>query len=388
MADYIGALVKQFESASKGSLALAHSGNDWGLSCGSYQLTLRWGNCITFLKKYFPSRASSLYFSGKDIKSASYPGSDYCSDPETVKEVWTECYNYAGAENFFECEHDYILETFYGELMKKLDGFFNPNDHSRMAQECLWSWAVHRGVGTAASEFKNACNTAGIDPNKTSAAILIDTLYDKRYASFSSSKRYKKGAGSSSEREVLRDYCEVAPLKYIEGKYCLSTGAAVGLSVTTTEEEPTESDQTPVVVEETPTVTTVDETKETTPYYYRVGDSWKDGKCVNQTGAYTVLENAIKSCKTNQSVFDEDGVAVYTCASGTHTIFTPYKVKVTTSSLAVRKGAGTNYAKVMDVSRGEVFTIVEEQKTATATWGKLKSGVGWISLGYTTKLSS
>jgi N-acetylmuramoyl-L-alanine amidase len=34
------------------------------------------------------------------------------------------------------------------------------------------------------------------------------------------------------------------------------------------------------------------------------------------------------------------------------------------------------------VKKGEVFTIVETQNG----WGKLKSGAGWISLGYTEKL--
>ena len=54
MTDYIGKYVKEFESGSRGSLALDSCGYDWGLSCGSYQLTLRWGNAINFLKKYFP----------------------------------------------------------------------------------------------------------------------------------------------------------------------------------------------------------------------------------------------------------------------------------------------------------------------------------------------
>ena len=34
------------------------------------------------------------------------------------------------------------------------------------------------------------------------------------------------------------------------------------------------------------------------------------------------------------------------------------------------------------VKKGDVFTIVETQNG----WGKLKSGAGWISLGYTEKL--
>lgn len=77
MKDYIGRYVKQFESGNKGSLCLAQCGYDYGLSCGSYQLTLRWGNCISFLKRYFPEVATDLYFNNlPDIKSAKYPEPD------------------------------------------------------------------------------------------------------------------------------------------------------------------------------------------------------------------------------------------------------------------------------------------------------------------------
>ena len=58
-----------------------------------------------------------------------------------------------------------------------------------------------------------------------------------------------------------------------------------------------------------------------------------------------------------------------------------FKVKVTADVLNVRKGAGTNYAIVTTVKQNEVYTIVEVKNN----WGKLKSGVGWISLGYTKK---
>lgn len=61
--------------------------------------------------------------------------------------------------------------------------------------------------------------------------------------------------------------------------------------------------------------------------------------------------------------------------------FTPYKVKVTASALNIRSGPGTNY-KVVNVIRDEgVYTIVDKKDT----WGKLKSGEGWISLNYTKK---
>lgn len=76
----------------------------------------------------------------------------------------------------------------------------------------------------------------------------------------------------------------------------------------------------------------------------------------------------------------------------TLTISTPktsdlsYKVKITTDVLKVRKGAGTNYGTNGSVSKGQVYTIVDEKWNGKTLWGKLKSGAGWISLSYTEKI--
>ena len=65
----------------------------------------------------------------------------------------------------------------------------------------------------------------------------------------------------------------------------------------------------------------------------------------------------------------------------------PYRVKVTTDNLNIRKGAGTNTAKVGSIIDKGVYTIVEEKNGTGATkWGKLKSGAGWISLDYVKRL--
>ena len=65
----------------------------------------------------------------------------------------------------------------------------------------------------------------------------------------------------------------------------------------------------------------------------------------------------------------------------------PYRVKVTADCLYIRKGAGTNTAKVGSINDKGVYTIVEEKTGVGATkWGKLKSGAGWISLDYVRKL--
>ena len=71
--------------------------------------------------------------------------------------------------------------------------------------------------------------------------------------------------------------------------------------------------------------------------------------------------------------------------------FTPYKVKVTASSLNIRKGAGTNYGTRGSIKDKGVYTIVGESSGTGATkWGLLKSYEknrdGWISLDYVKKV--
>lgn len=74
-------------------------------------------------------------------------------------------------------------------------------------------------------------------------------------------------------------------------------------------------------------------------------------------------------------------------ASGGTSTFTPYLVKVTTSVLNIRKGAGTNYGTNGAIRDKGTYTIVAEADGQGASkWGKLKSGAGWISLDYTKKV--
>ena len=61
---------------------------------------------------------------------------------------------------------------------------------------------------------------------------------------------------------------------------------------------------------------------------------------------------------------------------------TSYRVRVTADVLNIRSGAGTKYNIVGTIRDKGVYTIVETQ----GTWGKLKSGAGWISLNWTTKV--
>lgn len=63
-----------------------------------------------------------------------------------------------------------------------------------------------------------------------------------------------------------------------------------------------------------------------------------------------------------------------------------YKVRITADVLNVRKGPGVNYDIATRVKENEVYTIVGESKNGSTTWGKLKSGAGYISLGYTERV--
>lgn len=58
-----------------------------------------------------------------------------------------------------------------------------------------------------------------------------------------------------------------------------------------------------------------------------------------------------------------------------------FLVKITCASLNVRAGAGTSYKINTVVHKNEVYTIVETKQVGASTWGKLKSGAGWINIG-------
>lgn len=56
--------------------------------------------------------------------------------------------------------------------------------------------------------------------------------------------------------------------------------------------------------------------------------------------------------------------------------FIPYLIKVTVDGLNVRSGPGTGYRINTQITKNQVYTIVDEKNG----WGKLKSGAGWIAL--------
>ena len=132
--------------------------------------------------------------------------------------------------------------------------------------------------------------------------------------------------------------------------------------------------------------------------FYRVRLTWEDAK--SQKGAYRILANAKKTADANPGyfVFDPDGHPVYPVKEDNPVeepsepepiaVKVPFLVRVSISDLNIRTGPGTNNAKTGRFTGKGVFTIVAVQtgQGSDSGWGKLKSGAGWISLDYCTKL--
>ena len=112
---------------------------------------------------------------------------------------------------------------------------------------------------------------------------------------------------------------------------------------------------------------------------YRVRKSWADAK--SQIGAFKNLDGAKKTCKAGYKVFDEKGNVVYPAETAK-----TYKVKIIHDDLNIRSGAGVSNKIVGSIKDHGVYTIVDDKVVDGQTWGKLKSGAGWICLtGFTTK---
>lgn len=113
---------------------------------------------------------------------------------------------------------------------------------------------------------------------------------------------------------------------------------------------------------------------------YRIRKTWADAK--SQVGAYRNLEGAKSACPSGYSVFDSKGKMVYTkTAPETPDQNDTFLVKVTIKDLHIRSGPSSNTVSKGYIKPG-VYTIIATQ----GKWGKLKSGAGWISLDYTTRV--
>ena len=124
-------------------------------------------------------------------------------------------------------------------------------------------------------------------------------------------------------------------------------------------------------------------------YYHIVTQITSNGKEVVKGGKKCVLlGKKVKKSGGSEIAGINTWVAVDNLSLVSATSKTPYLVKIAISDLNIRKGPGTNYAATGKFTGKVVFTIVEEKsgQGSTKGWGRLKSGAGWISLDYCTKV--
>lgn len=220
--DYIGSYVKRFESGANGSrngLKGEHCGNDWGRSWGSYSFIHRYGTALKFLKKYYPDLAANLRYDegAPDIATGTWSSalSKYISSPDEVSAVWAKALEKDGDQNFFAKEHQYAADNWYLPMLNGLKAGgtnFNPDAHSRAAQELMWAWAICRGGECAGRiEFPDT----GIKDNNISVPDLLAKAYRVRLArtkTYDVSGRYTNSGSPDSEYTTLLQLGDTKPL--------------------------------------------------------------------------------------------------------------------------------------------------------------------------------
>lgn len=108
------------------------------------------------------------------------------------------------------------------------------------------------------------------------------------------------------------------------------------------------------------------------------GISYGKAGLVTKKGSFTIVEEQNEFGKLKSGA----GWIPLSLVNPEEETNVPYTVKVTSAALNVRKGPGMNYGINMCIRDKGTYTIVDESNG----WGKLKSGAGWINLGYTKKI--
>lgn len=120
---------------------------------------------------------------------------------------------------------------------------------------------------------------------------------------------------------------------------------------------------------------------DTDKLWYRVRKTWADA--TSQIGAFHDLGKA-KDCVDKNSgykVYDEKGNVIYEPEEKPK----EYMVRVKIPDLRIREAPSKESHSPGCIAPGS-YTIVEEKKSGGYTWGKLKSGTGWIALEYTQEI--
>ena len=260
------------------------------------------------------------------------------------------------------------------------------NDHIGYDQSQNRTYLAQlKAVGWEPSKITVACEadcSAGVCANVTAAGYLLGIKalqnHTGTYTGNMRSALTKAGFQLLTDSKYLTsgDYLLPGDILLNDGHHT-ATNVTIGKKV--------RGDWNPGIVASTQPTTPASTTK-----YYRVRKSWSDKS--SQIGAFTVFQNA-KNCvdaNPGYAAFDDNGNQVYPAAESAAPVNNdvPFLVKVTIDDLNIRQGPGTNYARTGQYTGKGVFTIVETAsgEGSESGWGRLKSGVGWCSLDFMTRI--
>lgn len=267
------------ESGSKGFRCI---NGDSGKAQGKYQFDYRY-SLVPFMK--FCVNLVPEHYSGFKAYIELGDGNRELIHNSGLTNLWTElCDKYP--TEFENLQNSYAYQTYYLPVKSQILKLYkiDLDKRSPVVKGSAFSMAIRSGTTGGAKKF-NSCNE-----NMTDEEILRSA--------------YGKYAGNDGNRwtesKQLGD--ALRALERDEFTYIFPDGTTI------TEEKEEESS----VVVETPK-------EEVKKELYHVGTAWKNGKCVNQHGAFTSLDNAKKDCnnaknsiKKTYHVFDSMGVIVYT----------------------------------------------------------------------------
>lgn len=218
---------------------------------------------------------------------------------QELGKLWQEFYDKYTVE-FESLQYTCAYKNYYLPVKEYLRKFYGIELDSRSpaVKGTAWSMSFRSGQESGAKRFAG-CNNSTPD----------NVMLDKAYSSYGTADggRWTKAGQWGDAINALNNG------EYADILKSMTTAVVNDNSDTNTPATPS----TPV----TPALETDN--------FYRVGTAWKDGKCVGQVGAYTILDNAAKEandqrdlCKKTYYVFDGSGKIVHTAKYEASVLYT------------------------------------------------------------------
>lgn len=287
---------------------------------------------------------------------------------------------------------------------KSCPGDYLYNKHGYIAEEVNKRLGVTESTTPAPTTPTPAPSTSKLQFKE---GDIVNFAGGKHYGSASAANGTNVKASKAKVTSTYEAGKHPYHLRAVNDKGAFISGVYGWVDASTVSAIKTETPKPTTPAPSTPTVTTITAgTKLTLKNVALYASSGAATKAATRSGTYyvwskDVINNRIRITNSTANVGKSGQVTGWISyadaknaagvTSATPATFTPYKVKVTASSLNIRKGAGTNYGIRGSIKDKGVYTIVGESSGTGATkWGLLKSYEknrdGWVSLDYVKKI--